>query len=793
MGTIKSPSWDTLQLEQISWTTEDQQTHLEIKQMTLPNPFALIASKYLDISSPSLIIHNWNATIRKSKHSEETTTSSNPLETAKSSIKTLHKIIPWLPPISISKGTVDLPGSTRIRLKSLDWDRTSFRLHATAQTHEIKADMQHEIAIDVGMEGPWVRPHLTQFQVLGEGIDIELQRPVALDPKTAGMDSTTHILMQADLSGLHIPELSGHINLSMQIEPFTNTYPKVEVQGILSNLNYADNPVFNANLSVSLARPNLSISLSDGSLMDLPKKNENAEVIVLDESNGNQELPSPETQPLMSVQHHFTLNSQINLDSLEGEIDLEADEIDADMQEKFSQDEFSAVDTVAINLSFSPQGIELKRTRLQVEEEKLLARGKWPWGPEGWDKVFSGEIPDWTSASATIKLPQTPLRTIRPLLPKVIRPTGEISARIQLKPGKNLSGNLKLIKLSTRPLTDLGSVDDINADIFLKDDQILIEQLEVKIAENTLKVDGQIDIGDLNHPRWDIHVKGDNVPFMRKPGLIIRGSPDITIKTHRRGRTDVTGTVKLEQSFVLVDFASLASSNNEASPETRPPFFSVREPLFAKWKLNVKLAGKEFLRVRTPVFEAIISANFTLNGTLKEPFSYGQATINKGLIMFPFSTFKIQEGTLTINQDAPFEPQVSVIGTTTTYGYDLRLEVTGPPDDPQLIFTSTPALSSNDILLMVTSGKVPNDNVNQGTGNRLAGLGSFLGKSVLTDLGLIDPLDNRLEITVGEYVTEQGSETVKVEYRLSDEWAVIGSYDRFDSYNMDLKWTFYSD
>ena len=491
-----------------------------------------------------------------------------------------------------------------------------------------------------------------------------------------------------------------------------------------------------------------------------------------------------------AFKYELNLTSTLNLQTDEGNAALEATEVTS--KDPNQADTNASLETLRAELGYSPQGIDLKNLQIQVEGQQIHAQGKWPWGSKGWSQVFAGKLPDWTHASGKATLARAPVQAIRLLLPGFLRPSGHISANIKLRAGKDLSGNLHIENASTRPLSNLGSIEDIDANLAFKHEKLIVHKLSARIAESPLSIHGHIDLRDFDEIKWHLKIKGDNVPFQRQPGLILRGSPNLNISTQSNGLTTVNGTIELEKSFILVDFASLMNSS-EASPDTRPPFFSVHEKPFSKWRLNIQLIGDDFLRVRTPVFEAIISARFTLNGNLQEPFTYGQASIDKGLIMFPFSTFKIQEGTLTIHQNNPFAPEIDVLGTTTTYDYDLRLNISGPPNDPRLIFTSTPALSSNEILMMVSSGKVPNDNVNRGSGNRLAGLGSFLGQSVLTDLGILDPLDNRLEIIVGEYVTEQGSETIKVQYRIDDQWAIIGQYDRFDSYDLDLKWTFYSE
>lgn len=68
----------------------------------------------------------------------------------------------------------------------------------------------------------------------------------------------------------------------------------------------------------------------------------------------------------------------------------------------------------------------------------------------------------------------------------------------------------------------------------------------------------------------------------------------------------------------------------------------------------------------------------------------------------------------------------------------------------------------------------------------------FVGKNILSDLGFGGTGDGRLTIRSGEQVTESGRPTYDVEYKLDEDWSVVGEYDRFSQYNLGFKWRIYS-
>ena len=134
----------------------------------------------------------------------------------------------------------------------------------------------------------------------------------------------------------------------------------------------------------------------------------------------------------------------------------------------------------------------------------------------------------------------------------------------------------------------------------------------------------------------------------------------------------------------------------------------------------------------------------------------------------------------------------TILAASRQYNYDLKMEISGPADAPILQFTSTPPLSSEQIVLMITAGELPREGRSLSTQSRAQTLAVYLGKDLLTRLGFGDDKEQRLSIHSGEQLSEQGRPTYTVEYELTDRWSLVGEYDRFNAYNAGLKWRVYS-
>jgi translocation and assembly module TamB len=252
----------------------------------------------------------------------------------------------------------------------------------------------------------------------------------------------------------------------------------------------------------------------------------------------------------------------------------------------------------------------------------------------------------------------------------------------------------------------------------------------------------------------------------------------------------ISGALRLRQSFYLQSINRLVPGRL-AKPAERPPYFSIDNPALADWRLNITVTGQRFMRVQDPLFNGEVSANLKLTGTLKDPIALGDVKIDSGLVQFPFGNLQVTTGFITLTSENPYNPQLQVIAASRQFGYDVRMEITGPANRPVIQFTSLPMLTSQQILLMLTTGQSPRSDFTLSPQQRVQSLAIYLGKSLLTKYGFTGGAD-RLTFRSGEEISTQGRPTYDVEYKLTKRWSVVGEYDRFGNFNGGFKWLLYS-
>jgi len=450
-------------------------------------------------------------------------------------------------------------------------------------------------------------------------------------------------------------------------------------------------------------------------------------------------------------------------------------------------------DDLTLSLQVNRQTVAISTLSTRVDGQALQASGKMPMDDKRWNQLLHHPAGfDWSAATARLEIPDADLASLNKHLPGLIAPKGRLRARVDLRDGGKLSGELHLIDATARPLPPFSTLQEINADLTLSDRTLTVQKLTAKLGSEPVVVDGSVTLVPGGAPRLALGLKGKNLPLVRNTGLLIRNDIDLHADTDDAGVTRISGRVTLRDCLVLANLGELLPGGQRGVTR-QPPYFSVEAPPFNTWPLAVEVRGQHAIRIRTTVFTGTASAHFQLGGTLGEPRAVGELAVDQGQVLFPFATFAVQAGTLRLRESDPFHAMVNVNALSQRHDYQLRLEATGQLPSPNVVLSSTPALEAEDVLLMVMTGQPPaTDTANRSSaGQRLAVLGAYLGKGIFQDLGFGG--ESRLEISTGEQVSAQGRETYDFEYKLGRRWSLTGEYDRFDSYNAGLKWRVYTE
>jgi len=398
-------------------------------------------------------------------------------------------------------------------------------------------------------------------------------------------------------------------------------------------------------------------------------------------------------------------------------------------------------------------------------------------------------------AELHVEAPDVNLSPLAERLPKYFRAQGRMLADVWIRPGRNFDGRVQVREVETRPLPKIGVVQQISADVVLKGHEVKIENLSGVFGGQTLSIGGRVDLSAESvakgYPDLEFSILGNNVPLARNPDVILRSDLDLKVRNGTNRIPVITGTATLRDGFLLRDITTLVPGRI-ARPSLRPPYFTIPQDPLDEWKLDVRVRGDNAMRVRGPFFQGLVSVNLHVTGNLEEPMALGDVRISSGRVIFPFASLEVKQALVTLNSEDPYLPHVFAIAAGRSFGFDIRMQVEGPADKPIIQFSSVPPLTSEQIILMLTTGQIPRDDFGFSSEDRASKLAFFLGKSLWSKLNPNQSADERLTIRSGEDVTEGGRQTYEVEYKLNDRWSLVGEYNRFGDLNGNVKWRVFS-
>ncbi|MCB1057110.1 MAG: translocation/assembly module TamB domain-containing protein [Acidobacteria bacterium] len=359
--------------------------------------------------------------------------------------------------------------------------------------------------------------------------------------------------------------------------------------------------------------------------------------------------------------------------------------------------------------------------------------------------------------------------------------------------------------------SDVASIDDLEGRLRLTPERIEVERLSGQLGAAPIRVTGTVGL-EGESPALDLAISGENVLLVRNDELRMRADLDLRLDgTLAAPRAHGDIGLRNSRVYYRVNFTELVSGGSGPASSGGLQLFSFSDPPLSDMALDVRVRTVDPISISSNVAKGGARVDLQLGGTGEVPLPRGAIFLEPTKVRLPSGVVDFNSGTVSFQSSSPFDPDLALSGEARLRGYDVTLQVTGSLAEPEVLLSSTPPLSNDQLLLLVLTGQAPSSGqpgvtTAGSTDTATAAAQSvalYLARDVLSrwtgqgwdenDESFLD----RLDLVVGREVSESGSLTTEAAYLLredfphqDDDLYLVAERDAYDAYNYGLRLVF---
>ncbi|MFW5842400.1 MAG: translocation/assembly module TamB domain-containing protein [Spirochaetota bacterium] len=353
-------------------------------------------------------------------------------------------------------------------------------------------------------------------------------------------------------------------------------------------------------------------------------------------------------------------------------------------------------------------------------------------------------------------------------------------------------GRLQVDNGGARFAEPLPVLTAVNGEIRLVGSEIIAESITGELGRSPFSASGTLGLDERS---LEGTIEGENLLIVSQEGIRIRGDVDLAA-SGTLSALEVSGSVALTEGQYTRNVPLLRFDAPPTVDEEEVQLFSVPGEFGASTSLDIQATAEDSMLVENNVYRGRLSADARLSGNLEVPVLTGRLFAESGTVRLPVTDLGLTSISLEFPEDQPFSPRLQAQGDTQIRDHDVFVQAYGTLPAIEVQVSSSPPLPQEQAILLLTTGYADIEALGEGqrsvvTAGRLVGrhLASFLfGPEEAQDATAFD----RLEISVGRRLSQEGNEVIEVDFRLGsgDTWYLEFERDRFDRYNLALAWRF---
>jgi translocation and assembly module TamB len=337
-----------------------------------------------------------------------------------------------------------------------------------------------------------------------------------------------------------------------------------------------------------------------------------------------------------------------------------------------------------------------------------------------------------------------------------------------------------------------------------------VTELSANAGNGTVSGKGFVNLSSDKGFPLQLDLDLDRARVARSELISSTATGKISVTNSPGGDALISGTLRLpETRFKIIRqgaaaVATLTGVRREAAAG-RPRVSGDADPISSlpsHWKLDIRLTESEW------------GADLRITGTSDAPRIAGEMELVRGTLGFAGRSFDLESGRVSFNGGPATNPSLRVSAASEVDGTTVRVNIRGTGQNPDITFSSTPALPQDEIMARIMFGNSIGElsaiqavqlaaslnNLRGGSGgsNPLSVLQSATGLDRLRILGADDKIGRDMAVAFGQYITNdvyveivtdaRGYTATQIEISLTPALSVLSQIGSGGTSNVNVRY-----
>jgi outer membrane protein assembly complex protein YaeT len=248
-------------------------------------------------------------------------------------------------------------------------------------------------------------------------------------------------------------------------------------------------------------------------------------------------------------------------------------------------------------------------------------------------------------------------------------------------------------------------IEDLDVLVRLNPGQIIVEQLGGALNGGSLKGGGTVAYTGAEITQVNLDVGVENAFFNVPEGLHSLVDADLTVRATDRPIV-VGGTITVAEGSYTETFNLDSELMQQLRSGEVVDIGEERNPLLERLRFDVRVRTAGPVTVDNNLAEIAARTDLRLAGSYYRPALQGRINLEQGgTIYLNERKYLVERGSIYFTNPTRIEPSFDIQATTEASGYEIELNLTGPPRDLDSTLTSNPPLSEPDIVSVLLTGR----------------------------------------------------------------------------------------